>query len=166
MANAAIAETNGEPKGQKVTTCLWFDSQGEEAAKYYVSLLPNSRITAISRQPDGQALMVELVLDGVTFQLLNGGPIYSLSEACSLSVACDDQAEIDRLWSALLAGGGEASQCGWLTDRFGLSWQIVPRRLGAMMTDPDPERVARVVEAFMPMTKFDLAALEAAYRGD
>lgn len=166
MANEAIDRTGYEPNRQKVTTCFWFDSQGEEAANYYVSLFPNSRITAISRQPDGRALMVELVLDGVVFQLLNGGPVFPLSEACSLSVACDDQAEIDRLWSALLAGGGAESQCGWLEDRFGLSWQIVPRRLGAMMTDPDPARVARVVAAFMPMKKLELAVLEAAFRGE
>lgn len=152
--------------GQKVTTCLWFDTQAEDAAKLYTSLFDDSRISAVSRQPDGQALMVEFELAGITYQALNGGPVYQLSEACSLSVACDAQAEIDRLWSALLAGGGAESQCGWLEDRFGLSWQIVPRRLGAMMTDPDPARVARVVAAFMPMKKLELAALEAAFRGD
>jgi predicted 3-demethylubiquinone-9 3-methyltransferase (glyoxalase superfamily) len=150
---------------QKVTTCLWFDSQAEEAATFYTSLFAGSHITAVSRQPGGRALSVEFELGGVGFQALNGGPVYQLSEACSLSVACDSQAEIDRLWDTLLAGGGEESQCGWLKDRFGLSWQIVPRALGAMMTDPDPERVARVVAAFMPMKKLDLAALEAAFRG-
>ena len=149
----------------RVTTCLWFDAQAEDAARLYTSLVPNSRITATSRQPDGRALMVEFELDGVAFQALNGGPVYQLSEACSLSVACETQAEIDRLWSELTANGGEESQCGWLKDRFGLSWQIVPRALGAMMTDSDPERVARVVAAFMPMKKLDLAALETAFRG-
>lgn len=152
--------------GQKVTTCLWFDTQAEDAAKLYTSLFDDSRISAVSRQPDGQALMVEFELAGITYQALNGGPLYQLSEACSLSVACDSQAEIDHLWSALLAGGGEESQCGWLKDRFGLSWQIVPSALGRMMTDPEPERVGRVVTAFMSMGKFDLAALEAAYRGE
>jgi len=152
--------------GQKVTTCLWFDTQAEDAAKLYTSLFDDSRISAVSRQPDGQALMVEFELAGITYQALNGGPVYQLSEACSLSVACDTQAEIDHFWSALLAGGGEESQCGWLKDRFGLSWQIVPSALGTMMTDPDPERVGRVVAAFMSMKKFDLAALEAAYRGE
>jgi predicted 3-demethylubiquinone-9 3-methyltransferase (glyoxalase superfamily) len=152
-------------EGQKVKTCLWFDADGEEAARLYTSLFERSRITAVSRRPDGTALLVEFELDGVGFQALNGGPHYRLTEACSLSVACDTQAEIDRLWDALLAGGGEESHCGWLRDRFGLSWQIVPRSLGPMMTDPDPARVARVVEAFMPMTKLDLGALEAAYRG-
>lgn len=152
-------------KGQKVTTCFWFDSEAEAAAKLYASLFDDSRITATSRQPDGRALVVVLELAGTTFQLLNGGPVFALSEACSLSVACDSQAEIDRLWTALIAGGGTESQCGWLKDRFGLSWQIVPRSLADMMTDPDPARVARVVAAFMPMKKLDLAALETAYRG-
>lgn len=154
-----------KPERQTVTTCLWYDSQAEEAARFYTSLFPNSRITSISRQPDGRALLVEFTLDGVRYQALNGGPVYRLSEACSLSVACDTQAEIDRLWSALVADGGEESQCGWCRDRFGLSWQIVPRRLGEWMTDPDPARVARVVAAFMPMKKLELAVLDAAYRG-
>ncbi len=150
---------------QTLSTCLWFDAHAEQAATFYTSLFDGSRITAISRQPGGQALLVVFELDGVAFQALNGGPHYKLSEACSLSVACDTQAEIDRLWSALIADGGEEGQCGWLKDRFGLSWQIVPRALGAMMTDPDPARVARVVAAFMPMKKLDLRALEAASRG-
>jgi predicted 3-demethylubiquinone-9 3-methyltransferase (glyoxalase superfamily) len=152
--------------GQRVTTCLWYDTQAEEAANFYTSLFDDSCITAISRQPGGQALLVEFELAGVAYQALNGGPVFRLSEACSLSVACETQAEIDRLWTALTAGGGEESQCGWLKDRFGLSWQIVPSALGPMMTDPDPERVGRVVAAFMSMKKLDLAALEAAYRGE
>lgn len=150
---------------QTVTTCLWYADRAEEAVRFYVSLFPESQITATSRQPDGRALMLEFTLDGVQFQALNGGPFFTLTEACSLSVACDTQAEIDRLWNALLADGGEESQCGWLKDRFGLSWQIVPRRMGVWMTDPDPERVARVTAAFMPMRKLDLATLEAAYAG-
>ncbi len=153
-------------KGQRVTTCLWFDDQAEQAATFYTSLFDDSGITAVSRQPDGRALMVEFELDGVAFQGLNGGPVFQLSEACSLSVACDTQAEIDRLWTALVADGGVESQCGWLKDRFGLSWQIVPTTLGAMMTDPDPARVGRVAAAFMSMKKFDLAALEAAFHGE
>jgi predicted 3-demethylubiquinone-9 3-methyltransferase (glyoxalase superfamily) len=151
--------------GQKVSTCLWFNTDAEEAATLYTSILENSRITAISRRPGGQALMVEFELDGVTFQALNGGPHFKLSEACSLSVACETQEEIDRLWTTLIADGGEEGQCGWLKDRFGLSWQIVPCALRAMMTDSDPSRVARVVGAFMPMKKLDLAQLEAAFRG-
>ena len=151
-------------KRQRVTTCLWFDDQAEAAATFYTSLFDDSRITAVSRQPDGRALMVVFELGGVEFQGLNGGPVFQLSEACSLSVICDTQSEIDRLWTALVADGGEESQCGWLKDRFGLSWQIVPSTLGAMMTDPDPDRVGRVAAAFMSMKKFDLAALEAAFR--
>jgi predicted 3-demethylubiquinone-9 3-methyltransferase (glyoxalase superfamily) len=150
---------------QKVSTCLWFDTDAEEAATFYTSILENSRITAVSRRSGGQALMVEFELAGVAFQALNGGPHFRLSEACSLSVACDTQEEIDRLWTTLVADGGEEGQCGWLKDRFGLSWQIVPTALRAMMTDSDPSRVARVVAAFMPMKKLDLAELEAAFRG-
>jgi predicted 3-demethylubiquinone-9 3-methyltransferase (glyoxalase superfamily) len=150
---------------QKVTTCLWFDSEAEEAARLYTSLFDDSRVTAISRQPDGRALMVEFELGGIRFQALNGGPVFQLSEACSLSLACETQAEIDRLWDSLRADGGKESRCGGLKDRFGLSWQIVPQSLRSMMTDPDPARVARVVAAFMPMKKLELATLEAAYRG-
>ena len=150
---------------QRVTTCLWFDTDAEEAALFYTSILENSRITAISRRPGGQALTVEFELAGVAFQALNGGPHFKLSEACSLSVACGTQEEIDRLWKTLVADGGEEGQCGWLKDRFGLSWQIVPTALRAMMTDSDPSRVARVVAAFMRMQKLDLAELEAAFRG-
>lgn len=150
---------------QRIATCLWYDREAEEAARFYTGLFDDARITAVSRQPDGCALMVEIELAGTAYQLLNGGPVFVLSEACSISVDCDTQAEIDRLWSALVADGGSESRCGWLKDRFGLSWQIVPSALGAMMTDPDPERVARVTAAFMPMKKLDLAALEAAWRG-
>lgn len=153
---------------RKVRICLWFDDQGEEAARFYTALfadLPGTGIGAISRRPDGSALVVEFELGGVGFQALNGGPTFVLSEACSISIACEDQAEIDRLWTALVANGGAESQCGWLRDRFGLSWQITPRAMGEMMSDPDPARVQRVVAAFMPMKKLELAVLEAAYRG-
>jgi predicted 3-demethylubiquinone-9 3-methyltransferase (glyoxalase superfamily) len=153
----------------RVTTCLWFDREGEPAAQLYTSLIPNSRITAISRygaggpMPTGLAMTVAFELDGVPYQALNGGPVYKLTEACSLSVQCDTQTEIDRLWSALLAGGGAESQCGWLRDRFGLSWQIVPSAMDAWMSGPN---AARVVAAFMPMKKLDLATLERAARGE
>jgi predicted 3-demethylubiquinone-9 3-methyltransferase (glyoxalase superfamily) len=152
---------------RRVTTCLWFDREAEPAAQLYTSLIPNSHITAISRHgagspmPAGLAMTVAFELDGVPYQALNGGPIYKLSEACSISVACDTQAEIDRLWSALTADGGAESQCGWLRDRFGLSWQIVPSQMGAWMTGPN---AGRVVAAFMPMKKLDLATLEGAAR--
>lgn len=156
---------------QRISTCLWFDRNGEEAATFYTSLFDNSRITAVSRYgkgaplPEGTAMLVEFALDGTPFQALNGGPHYKLTPAASLSLRCDTQSEIDRLWSRLTANGGAESRCGWLVDRFGLSWQIVPSMMAAWMSDPDSARVARVVAAFMPMQKLDLATLEAAYRG-
>lgn len=158
-------------KPQRISTCLWFDRDGEEAANFYTSLFENSRIVAVSRYgkdaplPEGTAMLVEFTLSGVPFQALNGGPHYKLTPAASLSIACDTQAEIDRLWSRLTANGGAESRCGWLVDRFGLSWQIVPSMMAKWMTDPDPARIARVVAAFMPMNKLDLAKLEAAHRG-
>lgn len=156
---------------QKVSTCLWFDNQGEEAANFYVSLFENSRITAVSRYgegaplPKGTALTVMFELDGIEFLILNGGPHFKLSEAASLSVRCDTQAEIDRLWGLLIANGGQESRCGWLKDRFGLSWQIVPSQMSAWMTDPDPARLARVIAAFMPMNKLEISIIERAWRG-
>jgi predicted 3-demethylubiquinone-9 3-methyltransferase (glyoxalase superfamily) len=155
---------------QKVSTCFWFDKDGEDAAKFYVSLLPNSRITAVSRYgkgaplPEGTALTVTFELAGTEFMALNGGPHFKLTEAASLVVQCDGQAEIDRLWSALLADGGKEQQCGWLKDRYGMSWQIVPARLRDMMQAGEPERMARVMAAVMKMVKLDLAPLEAAYK--
>lgn len=158
-------------KPHRITTCLWFERDAEEAANFYTSLLPNSRVTAVSRYgkgapfPEGTALGVEFTLDGTPFQAINGGPHFKLTEAVSISIPCDTQAEIDRLWSRLTANGGAESHCGWLKDRFGLSWQIVPSQLNAWMCDPDPARVSRVTAAFMPMAKLDLATLEAAARG-
>jgi predicted 3-demethylubiquinone-9 3-methyltransferase (glyoxalase superfamily) len=154
---------------QRVSTCFWFDTQAEEAAKFYVSLLPNSRITAVSRYgkgapfPEGTALTVTFELAGTEFMGLNGGPHFKLTEAASLVVQCESQAEIDRLWGALLADGGKEQQCGWLKDRYGMCWQIVPARLRAMMRSGEPERTARVMAAVMQMVKLDLPALEAAY---
>ena len=156
---------------QKVSTCLWFDTQGEEAAKFYVSLLPGSRITAISRygknarMPEGLALTVTFELAGTEFMALNGGPHFKFTEAASLVVQCDSQTEIDRLWGALLADGGKEQQCGWLKDRYGLPWQIVPARLRTMMQASDAARTARVMAEVMKMVKLDLPALEAAYQG-
>jgi predicted 3-demethylubiquinone-9 3-methyltransferase (glyoxalase superfamily) len=156
---------------QKVSTCFWFDREGEEAAKHYVSLIPNSRITAVSRYgkgaplPEGTALTVNFELAGTPFMALNGGPLFTLSEAASIMVQCDGQAEIDRLWEALLEGGGKEQQCGWLKDRFGLSWQIVPAKLVTLISDEDAEKVARVMAALMQMVKLDQASLEAAYHG-
>jgi predicted 3-demethylubiquinone-9 3-methyltransferase (glyoxalase superfamily) len=156
---------------QKICTCLWFDTQAEEAAKFYVSLFPNSRITGVShygkgaRMPEGTVLVVTFELAGTQFMALNGGPLFTFSAAVSMVVHCDSQAEIDRLWSALLADGGTEQQCGWLKDRYGLSWQIVPAKLRAMMQDSEPERANRVMGAVMGMVKLDLPTLEAAYDG-
>ena len=159
------------PTPQRISTCVWLDRDGEEAANFYTSLFDNSRIVSISRYgkgshlPQGTAWLVEFTLDGTPFQVLNGGPHFKLTEAASISVSCDSQAEIDRLWTRLTANGGTESHCGWLKDRFGVSWQIVPSQMVTWMTDKDPARIARVVAAFMPMAKLDIATLEAAYRG-
>ena len=157
--------------GPKVSTCLWFDTEAEEAAKLYVSLLPGSRITGISRygkgspMPEGTPMMVTFELAGTAYMGLNGGPHFKHSEACSIVVNCETQGEIDRLWAALLDGGGKAQRCFWLKDRFGLSWQIVPSQMGEWMNNPDPVTAARVFSVMMVQVKADIAALEAAYRG-
>jgi predicted 3-demethylubiquinone-9 3-methyltransferase (glyoxalase superfamily) len=154
----------------KISTCLWFDTQAEEAARFYVSLFANARVAEISRYGPGQrmseglALVVNIEIEGARFMLLNGGPIFPQSEAASICVGCDTQAEIDRLWSALTADGGKESMCGWLKDRFGVSWQVTPAILGPLLSG-DPARAARVMSAFMQMQKFDIAALQAAARG-
>ena len=146
-----------------VRTCLWYNGDGEEAAKFYVSLLPGSEIeSTFSPDPEKPPLVIDFTLCGVPYQALNGGPRYTHSAAASISVLTADQAETDRLWDALTADGGKPVQCGWLTDRFGLSWQIVPRRLPELLSDPDPERSARAMQAMMQMVKIDIAALEAA----
>lgn len=158
-------------KPQRISTCFWFERDAEEAANLYTSLFENSRIGNVSRYgkgapfPEGTAWLVEFTLDGTPFQALNGGPHFKLTESSSISVSCDSQGEIDRLWARLTANGGAESHCGWLKDRFGLSWQIVPSQMTTWMTDKDPARIARVVAAFMPMAKLDIATLEAAYRG-
>ena len=156
---------------QKVSTCLWFDTEAEDAAKLYVSLFDKSRITAVSRygksmpMPEGTVLTVVFELAGTEFMALNGGPHFKFTEASSMVVLCDTQAEIDRLWGALLAGGGREQQCGWLKDRYGLPWQIVPAKLRDMMKDPDRARTDRVMAALLSMVKLDIAKLEAAYKG-
>lgn len=157
---------------QKIKPCLWFDGQAEEAANFYVTLFPNSRVTKVWRSPAdtpsgpaGMVLTVDFTLDGQEIQGLNGGPEFKFSEAISMSVDCADQAEVDRLWEALTANGGEPSVCGWLKDRWGLSWQIVPRRLIELENDPDPERARRATEAMLKMGKIEIADLEAATDG-
>lgn len=157
--------------GQRVSTCLWFDDDGEEAATFYVSLFPNSRIVSVSRygeggmMPEGLAMLTRFELDGASFAALNGGPHFKLSEAASLVALCDTQGEIDRLWSALLADGGEESRCGWLKDRFGLSWQVIPSMLYEVMTDKDPARTKRAMDVIMQMVKIDIAAIGKAFNG-
>ncbi len=150
----------------KVRTCLWFDGGGQEAAEFYVSLLPDSAIDAISRpNPDVPALVVEFTLAGAPYMILNGGPHYALTPAASISVRTRDQEETDRLWEALTADGGRESQCGWLVDRFGVSWQIVPEALVRMINAEDREAAARAQAVMLEMRKLDIAALEAAFRG-
>lgn len=145
---------------QKISPCLWFDGQAEEAARFYATLFPDSGITSVTPGPTGAALVVEFRLAGVRFIGLNGGPMFKFTEAISLSVDCHSQAEIDRLWAALTADGGAPSQCGWLKDRYGLSWQIVPAVLPKLLADP--AKAGRVMGALMGMVKLDIAALEAA----
>ena len=153
---------------QKVSTCFWFDNGAEEAAKLYTSLVSNSEITNISRYgpgaplPEGTAMMVNFTLNGTPFSGLNGGPVFKPSEAASIVVSVADQTELDTIWNALIADGGQESQCGWCKDRWGLSWQIIPEKLGDWMSGPN---AGRVMGAFMQMKKFDIATLEAAARG-
>jgi predicted 3-demethylubiquinone-9 3-methyltransferase (glyoxalase superfamily) len=156
---------------QKISPFLWFDDQAEEAVAFYMSLFDDSRITTTLRYPQnsslgtpGSVMSLGFELSGQEFMALNGGPDFRFNPSISFYVRCDDQAEIDRLWTALL-DGGEPQQCGWITDRFGVTWQIVPTALDRMMSDPDPDKVQRVTDAFLQMEKFDIAALEAAYAG-
>ena len=148
----------------KVRTCLWFDTEGEDAANHYVSLLPDSHIETVSRpDPDGPALVVEFTLAGTPYMTLNGGPMFKPTPAASISVLTKDQAETDALWARLLEGGGAESMCGWITDRFGVSWQIVPEALPAMMAADDKAAATRARDAMMQMKKIDIAALQAAF---
>ncbi len=153
----------------KLTPCLWFDGNAEEAAEFYVTLLPDSRVDKVWPSPAdtpsgaaGTILLVDFTLAGEQFQALNGGPEFQFNEAISFVIDCDDQAEVDRLWERLTADGGEPSVCGWLKDRFGVSWQVVPRRLTEIMADPDPDRARRATEAMLKMTKIEVAELERA----
>jgi len=157
----------------KISPCLWFDAKAEEAARFYTSLFPNSRINSIDRSPGetpsgpkDMVLTVNFTLDGHTYIALNGGPDFTFNEAISLSIDCEDQAEVDRYWAALTADGGEESVCGWLKDKFGVSWQVVPRRLPELLNSPDREAAARALEAMLKMVKIDVAELERAARGE
>lgn len=149
-----------------IRTVLWFDGGGLEAAQFYVSLLPGSRIEdTYTPDPAKPPLTIDFTLGGVPYQILDAGPYFKLTEAVSISVTVPDQAEVDRLWTALLAGGGQESQCGWLKDRWGLSWQIVPEALLRLLTQPDRAAADRTYQAMMQMVKLDVAALEAASAG-
>jgi predicted 3-demethylubiquinone-9 3-methyltransferase (glyoxalase superfamily) len=153
-----------------ITTCLWFDSEAEEAANYYLGIFKDSTLGNITRYteagpgPAGSVLTVEFELNGQKFVGVNGGPMFTFSEAISFQIRCADQGEVDYYWSRLTEGGEEV-QCGWLKDRYGVSWQVVPAALVEMVSDPDPVKAARTTEAMLAMTKLDIAALRRAYDG-
>jgi predicted 3-demethylubiquinone-9 3-methyltransferase (glyoxalase superfamily) len=152
---------------QKITPWLWFDTEAEEAAKFYTSVFPNSKIGEISRygsagpRPEGMVMTVAFELDGQEFSALNGGPDFTFNEAISLQFSCKDQEEVDHYWNTL-SEGGEEGPCGWLKDRFGVSWQIVPDRLGELLSDPDREKSQRVMQAMLGMKKIEVEGLEQA----
>ncbi len=154
----------------KISPFLWFDSEAEAAARFYVSVFPNSKILKVARYdeagpgPKGSVMTVSFLLDGQEFIALNGGPHFKFTEAISFSVDCKSQEEVDRYW-AKLSEGGQESQCGWLKDKYGLSWQINPAALGEMLSDPDPAKSKRVMEAMLKMKKIDIEALKRAHQG-
>jgi predicted 3-demethylubiquinone-9 3-methyltransferase (glyoxalase superfamily) len=161
---------------QRISPCLWFDSQAEEAAKYYVSIFKNSKIVNTTRygeagkeihgKPAGSVLTVEFLLDGVSFTALNGGPVFKFNEALSLVVNCETQQEVDYYWENLKAGGDEkAQQCGWLKDKYGVSWQVVPRALVELLSDKDRAKSERTMKAMLQMKKIDIDALKRAHAG-
>jgi predicted 3-demethylubiquinone-9 3-methyltransferase (glyoxalase superfamily) len=158
------------PITQRITPCLWFDGQAEEAARFYVSIFRNSRITAMSRYgdtgpgPKGSVMTSGFELDGQAFTGLNGGPMFKFTEAISMVVNCETQAEVDHYWDRL-SDGGQPGQCGWLKDRFGVSWQVVPSNLAQMLTDPDRAKSKRTLDAMLKMRKLDIATLEKAHAG-
>ena len=157
---------------QKITPFLWFDNQAEEAMNFYVSIFKNSKVLSVQRygeegsdasgRPKGSVMTASFLLDGQEFVALNGGPVYSFTPAISFVVNCETQVEIDEMWGRLTAGGTEV-QCGWLTDKFGVSWQIVPTALGNLLGDPDPARAGKVMQAMLQMKKIDIAGLQRAY---
>ncbi|MFZ2018494.1 MAG: VOC family protein [Methyloceanibacter sp.] len=160
---------------QKITPCLWFDTEAEDAAKFYCSIFENSKIEQVSRYVDagqeihrkkaGSVMVVAFQLEGQKFVALNGGPQFKFDEAISFQISCQTQKEVDYFWSKLTAQGGKEGPCGWLKDKFGLSWQVAPTPLIEMMLDKDANRVARVTNAFLKMKKFDIEALKRAYDG-
>jgi predicted 3-demethylubiquinone-9 3-methyltransferase (glyoxalase superfamily) len=158
------------PIKQRISPCLWFDGQAEEAANFYVSIFKNSRITAVSRYgdagpgPKGSVMVVGFELEGQAFTGLNGGPMFKFTEAISMIVHCETQAEVDYYWEKL-STDGQPGRCAWLKDKFGVSWQVVPTTLIELMQDKDPAKSARVVRAMLTMTKIDIAGLQRAYEG-
>ena len=150
---------------QKITPFLWFDAQAEQAMRFYVSIFKNSKVLEVTPGPDGKVMGVRFELEGQEFTGLNAGPEFKFTEAISFYVNCKDQAEVDELWAKLSAGAGEESRCGWVKDRFGLWWQIIPEALPRLMSDKDPVKAKRVVDAMLKMKKIDVAELERAYAG-
>ena len=166
----ATTTAGAKASAQKITPFLWFDNQAEEAMNFYISIFKNSKVGSVSRYgdagpgPKGQVMVATFQLEGQEFMALNGGPHFKFTEAISLLVHCETQEEVDYFWEKLSEGGQE-SQCGWLKDRFGLSWQIVPTVLGKLMTDKDPEKSNRVMRAMLQMTKIEIQKLKDAYEG-
>jgi len=161
---------------QRISPCLWFDDQAEEAAEFYVGIFENSRIVStvrygeaghdVHKRPAGSVMTVDFDLDGTRFTALNGGPVFEFNEAISFQIFCDSQEEIDRYWDALTAGGDpKAQQCGWLKDRYGVSWQVVPKGMEDMLRDPDSPAASRAMEAMLQMKKIDMRQLQTAYDG-
>lgn len=152
----------------RISPCLWFDNQAEQAANFYLSIFPNSKINTITRYsaagpgPEGSVMVVSFELDGVEFVALNGGPVFQFNEAVSLAISCQTQAEVDHYWDKLTAGGTQG-QCGWLKDKYGVSWQVVPIELTEMMARPDAARVKRMTQAMMKMKKLEIATLRSAF---
>ena len=149
----------------KITPFLWFDTQAKEAMDLYVSIFPDSKVISAHPMPDGNYMSVEFELEGQRFMGLNAGPEYKFSEAVSFFVSCEDQAEVDKYWNALIADGGEEGRCGWLKDKFGLSWQIIPKALGELMGDPDRDKANRAMQAMMGMNKIVVQELQDAFDG-
>ena len=156
----------------KIATCLWFNGEAEEAATLYTSLFPNSHIDSVNLAPAdnpsssrGDVLTVDFTLDGERFVGLNGGPDFTFNEAVSFMIKCEDQAEVDRYWTALILGGGQPSQCGWLKDKFGVSWQVIPKQMDEYLKSSDREAARRAFEAMLKMSKLDVEQLREAYEG-
>jgi predicted 3-demethylubiquinone-9 3-methyltransferase (glyoxalase superfamily) len=149
---------------QKIAPFLWFNDNAEEAMNFYISIFKNSKVLSITPGPNGKVLTATFQLEGQEFMALNGGPMFTFTEAISLFVSCETQQEVDDLW-AKLSAGGSAGRCGWLKDKYGLSWQVIPTALGELMRDKDPEKAKRVVDAMLQMNKIDIATLRQAYEG-